>query len=93
MKVYIVIERWGTYEDRYEKINSVWLNPIDAENRKKKIIDDNYIMVNMPAPYSEDDYINERLSEKQDEDYNNWQQNKWAAEDAHEPNVEEYEVN
>jgi len=93
MKVYIVEEHGGTYEDSWSKIHSVWNDPVTAEAIKDKLKLDYKVMRNAPAPYSEEDYYSDKLSEAQEEVYLRWQQDKWYAEDIGDPRVTEFIVN
>jgi len=91
MKVYIIIASYGTYE-RWNFVESVWNNPESAELHKSKMIADNTIKATMPAPCSEEEFYSGLLSEKQEEAYDTWMNDKYYAEEFNEPEIKEFEV-
>ncbi len=99
MKVYIVTIYGGEWEDKWSTIDSIWVDTQDNTGMelaaaRVKEIEYNYTQMALePAPYAEEDYYNELLSEKQDEEFRNWLSSVQSAADFGFVKYHEYETN
>jgi hypothetical protein len=93
MKIYIVLESSGEYEDERTWVSSVWDKEELAYSEAKRIRDTIYEIKSTPPPYDEDDYINGRLTERKEKKYKKWSDMVFDACEFNNAWVEEYELN
>lgn len=93
MKVYIVEISKGQYSDHSTYVSGVFDDRDVADKYADDITKYYESAKELEAPYSNDDYLESKLTNKQDEEYSSWQTLHYDANDFNNAYVTEHEIN
>lgn len=89
-KCYVVSCSSGQYDDFKVWIDGIYLNAVDAEERKEEIENFYMELLDIPCPFKEEDL--EHLTDEQYEKYDRWEMDRYYAEEFNGAEVKEYEL-
>lgn len=92
-KCYVVSCSSGQYDSFHVWIDGIYLNATDAEKRKKEIEDYYQEILDTPCPLKEEEVGDlNYLSDEQFDKYNNWDMDRYYAQEFNGAEVKEYKL-